>query len=148
MIEKLSELTAAGEELSKSGDLTDSDDRIHGVYGVNVHMGRDEFGHPAVMVEPFGNISHDIFFAPLSADVREPLVRTGETDRSWLVAMETPGVGKESVHVEAGGGRFCFSAKSGKITYRKEIDLPENCNPDRMTWDCQNGIVKVEFEKA
>lgn len=146
LIEKLSELAAASEELSKTGDLRNAASRIHGVYGINVRPGRDEFGRPEVKVEPFGNVYRDICFTPLSEDVREPLFDIGEVNGHVIVTLETPGADRETVRINVIDGRFDFSAKYGKTTYRKDFDLPDYCDPNKMSWECHNGIVKVMFE--
>ena len=45
-----------------------------------------------------------------------------------LVLVELPGVAKENVHLKVADGRLELSADRGKTTYRKEVDLPENCS--------------------
>ena len=79
--------------------------------------------------------------------MREPLVDVHEEDDHVLVLIELPGVAKENVDLKVADGRFDLSAHRGKTTYRKEFDLPENCSAERMSWECNNGILKVKFER-
>ena len=65
-----------------------------------------------------------------------------------LVLVELPGVAKENVHLEVADGRLELSAERGKTTYRKEVELPENCSAERMSWDCSNGILQVRFRSG
>ena len=64
-----------------------------------------------------------------------------------LVLVELPGVAKENVELKVADGRLELSAQRGKTTYRKEIDLPEDCSAEQMNWDCSNGILKVRFDR-
>ena len=147
IIEKLGELAEAGEELSRSGELKDASGKIHGVYGINIKTGIGDRGQTELKVEPFGNVRRNVADQPPGDDVREPLVDVHEEDDHVLVLMELPGVAKESVELKVVDGRLDLSATRGKTTYRKELDLPDNCTAEHMTWECHNGILKAMFKR-
>ena len=143
-IEKLGELAEAGEELSRSGEFKDATGKIRGVYGINVKTAMGDQGQTELKVEPFGNVRGG-GDRPKGEDVREPLVDIHEEDDHVLVVVELPGVAKENVTLEMADGRLNLSAERGKTTYRKEVDLPESCVPEKMQWECSNGILQVRF---
>ena len=147
LIEKLGELAEAGEELSKSGEIKDASGKIHGIYGINIKTAIGDQGQTELKVEPFGNVRRDSDASHRGEDVREPLVDIHEEDDCVLVLVELPGVAKENVELKAADGRLDLSAQRGKTTYRKEIELPNNCSPEKMSWECSNGILKVRFDR-
>jgi len=147
LIEKLGELAEAGEELSRSGEFKDASGGIRGVYGINVKTGLGDQGQTELKVEPFGNVHRGSADRPEGKDIREPLVDIHEEDDHVLVLIELPGVAKENVKLRAADGRLELSAERGKTTYRKEVDLPENCSAEHMSWECSNGILQVRFDR-
>jgi HSP20 family protein len=146
-IEKLGELAEAGEELSRSGEFTDTSGKIRGVYGINVKTALGDRGQTELKVEPFGNVRRNSVDRPPGEDVREPLVDIHEEDDHILILVELPGVAKETVNLDVTGGQLKLSAQRGKTTYRKEVDLPENCSMENMSWECSNGILQVRFNR-
>jgi HSP20 family protein len=147
LIEKLGELAEAGEELSRSGEFKDASGKIHGVYGINVKTALGEGGQTELKVEPFGNVRRESADRPKGEDVREPLVDIHEEDDYVLVLIELPGVSKEKVNLKVSDGRMELSAEHGKTIYRKEIDLPQKCVAEKMSWECSNGILQVRFAR-
>lgn len=146
-IEKLGELAEAGEELSRSGEFKDIGGKLRGVYGISVKTALGDRGQTELKVEPFGNVRGSSADRPRGEDVREPLVDIHEEDDHVLVLVELPGVAKENVNLELVDGRLKLSAQRGKTTYRKEVDLPENCSPEKMNWECSNGILQVRLDR-
>jgi HSP20 family protein len=147
LIEKLGELAEAGEELSRSGEFNDASGKIRGVYGINVKTGLGDQGQTELKVEPFGNVHRGPADRPLGEDIREPLVDIHEEDDHVLVLVELPGVAKEKVNLKVADGRLELSAERGKTTYRKEVDLPQDCSAEHMRWECSNGILQVRFDR-
>ena len=137
LIEKLGELAEAGEELSRSGELKDAAGKIRGVYGINIKTGLGDQGQTELKVEPFGNVHRNVEDRPAGDDVREPLVDIHEEDDYVLVLMELPGVAKENVELKAADGQLELSAKRGTTSYRKQIDLPDDCSAEQMVWPAQ-----------
>lgn len=146
-IEKLGELAEAGEELSKSGEFQDASGKIRGIYGINVKTALGESGQTELKVEPFGNVRRESTDRPKGEDIREPLVDIHEEDDHVLVLVELPGVAKENVSLEVADGQLKLSATRGKTTYRSELDLPESCKAETMSWECSNGILQARFDR-
>ena len=147
LIEKLGELAEAGEELSRSGELKDSSGGIRGVYGINIKTGLGDQGQTELKVEPFGNVRRDPADRPEGKDIREPLVDIHEEDDCVLVLVELPGVAKENVKLDVADSRLSLHAERGKTTYRKEVELPQGCSAESMSWECSNGILQARFER-
>ena len=147
LIEKLGELAEAGEKLSRSGEFQDASGKIRGVYGINVKTALGERGEQELKVEPFGNVRRRSAEEPPGEDIREPLVDIHEEEDHVLVLAEIPGASKENVKLDLAGDRLNLSARRGDTKYRKEIVLPECFSEERMTWECNNGILKVRFER-
>ncbi|HLA85590.1 MAG TPA: Hsp20/alpha crystallin family protein [Thermoguttaceae bacterium] len=147
LIEKLGELAEAGEKLSQSGEFQDAGGKIRGVYGINVKTALGDRGEQELKVEPFGNVRRRSAEGPSGEDIREPLVDLHEEDDYVLVLAEIPGVSKDHVTLDLAGDRLNLSARRGDTKYQKEIVLPECFSEERMTWECNNGILKVRFER-
>ena len=64
-----------------------------------------------------------------------------------IVLAEIPGVSKDHVTLNLDDYRLNLSARRGETKYQKEIILPEGFSEERMTWECNNGILKVRFER-
>ena len=146
-IEKLGELAEAGERLSQSGEFQNASGKIRGVYGINVKTALGEGGQTELKVEPFGNVRRAAVDRPSGEDVREPLVDLHEEDDHVLILIELPGVARENIHLSVADGRLELSAERGKTVYRKEIDLPQPCSAEHMSWESSNGILQVRFNR-
>jgi HSP20 family protein len=147
LVEKLGELAEAGEKLSRSGEFEDASGKLRGVYGIHVKTGLGDRGQQELKVEPFGSIRRKGAEKPPAEDVREPLVDVHEEEDHVLVLVELPGVGKEDVTLELAGDRLQLAARRGKISYRKEIALPERFSQDEMHWECKNGILQIRLKR-
>jgi HSP20 family protein len=147
LVEKLGELAKAGEELSQSGEFKDASGKVRGVYGVHVKTGIGEHGEQELKVEPFGNVRPRSAEEPADDDVREPLVDIHEEEDHLLVLAELPGVDKDDVTLELVGDRLNLSARRGKVSYCKEIVLPQEFSPQDMHWECKNGILQVQLKR-
>ncbi len=147
LIEKIGELAEAGEKLSKSGEFKDASGKLRGVYGINIKTALGDRGEQELKVEPFGNVHRRSADETPGEDVREPLVDIHEEDDCVLVLAEIPGASKENVSLDLDGDRLNLSAQRGETKYLKEIVLPESFSDEKMTWECNNGILKVRFER-
>jgi len=147
LIEKLGELAEAGEKLSQSGEFKDASGKLRGVYGINVKTALGDRGEQELKVEPFGNVRPQSAGAPRGEDIREPLVDVHEEEDHVLVLAEIPGVSKESVKVNIANDRLNIFAQRGETKYQKEIVLPESFSEEKMTWECSNGILKVQLKR-
>jgi HSP20 family protein len=147
LIEELGELASAEEQLARSGDLKEATEKIHGVFGINVKTALSENGQAEFEVQPFGNVRRGPTEHPDGSDIREPLVDVQEEEDHVLVLVELPGVAKENIKLRMSDGRLWLLAERGKTTYRKEVDVPQGCSPDKMAWECNNGILQVRFSR-
>lgn len=149
LLEKVGQLAEAGERFTQSGELRglDSGGKLRGVYGISVKTGLGQGGEQELKVEPFGNIHRQPSGEPVVEDVREPIVDVYEEEDHVLVLAEIPGVSKKDVQLELGGDRLTLCAQRGEKRYRKEVALPGKFAPEKMRWDCTNGILKIRLER-
>jgi HSP20 family protein len=149
ILEKLTDLAEAGKELSQTGELKglDPQGKLRGVYGVSVKFGLGERGEHELKVEPFGNIHRTSSGKAVVDEVREPLVEIYEEDDHLLVLVEIPGVSKKHVQLDLEGSQLTINARRGEQRYRKEVALPGTFNPEKMAWDCKNGILHIRIER-
>jgi HSP20 family protein len=148
-IEKLGELAESGEELTRSGEIRglDPKGKIRGVYGLSIKTGLGEHGRQELKVEPFGNIHRRPDGKAEEKDVREPLLDIFEEEDHVLVLVEMPGISKKDVKLDLLGDRLTLSADRGEKGYWKEVELPGKFQPEKMQWECTNGILKIRLER-
>ncbi len=148
-IEKLGELAESGEQLVKSGEIKglDPSGKVRGVYGFSIKTGLGEHGQHELKVEPFGNIHRQPSGEPLEKDIREPLLDIYEEEDHVLVLVEIPGISKKDVELKLCGDMLTLTAEHGKKGYRKEVALPGTFSPEKMHWECMNGILKIRLER-
>ena len=147
LIEKLGELAEAGEKLSHSGEFKDAGGKLRGVYGINIKTALGEGGEQELKVEPFGNVRRQSAGASRGEDIREPLVDVHEEEDHVLVLAEIPGVSKENVKVDLADDRLSLFAQRGETKYQKEIVLPQSFSSEKMTWECSNGILRIQLKR-
>jgi HSP20 family protein len=148
-IEKLGELAESGEELSRSGEIKglDPSGKIRGVYGLSVKTGLGEHGRHELKVEPFGNIRSRQTDDNEVKDIREPLLDIYEEEDHVLVLVEIPGISKKDVKLELNGNRLTLNAQRREKGYWKDITLPGKFSPEKMHWECTNGILKIRLDR-
>ncbi len=148
-IEKLGELAETGEQLSKSGEIKglDPSGKLRGVYGLSIKTGLGEHGQQEIKVEPFGNIHRQPTGERVKKDLREPLVDVYEEDDHVLVLAEIPGISKKDVQLELHDDRLTLSAEHGNKGYWKKVTLPGEFSPEKMQWECTNGILKIRLDR-
>jgi HSP20 family protein len=142
---KLGELAEASEEFSRSGQLNDATGKLRGIYGINVKTTLGDRGQHELKVEPFGNIRRRPAGQRPGPDVREPLVDVHEEDDHVLVLAEIPGVSEKDVRLDLSDDRLTLSARRNEVRYQKELLLPGKFSPDKMRWDCKNGILRIRL---
>ncbi|MGA2060239.1 MAG: Hsp20/alpha crystallin family protein [Thermoguttaceae bacterium] len=148
-IEKLGELAESGEELTRSGEIKglDPGGKLRGVYGLSIKTGLGEHGQQELKVEPFGNINREPSGEGMKKDIREPLVDVFEEEDHVLVLAEIPGVSKKDVQLELDDDRLTLTAEHGNKGYWKKVNLPGKFSPEKMHWECTNGILKIRLER-
>jgi HSP20 family protein len=142
LLRTLGELAEKGEELKRSGTLSDKQGReVNFQYGVRVRTlneGRD------VRVEPFGNLKRDERTGEATVqEVREPVCDIFEEDDHVKLVLEMPGVSESDVKLDVQGDIMTISAEHNTKRYRKEVLLPAALERSKMTVACNNGLVEV-----
>ncbi|MBI5419303.1 MAG: Hsp20/alpha crystallin family protein [Deltaproteobacteria bacterium] len=142
LVEKLGELAEKGEELSKAGEIQGKKG-VKGVYGFTVKVG---LGDQGIKVEPFGNVRTDKRTGQAEVqEIREPMADVFEEKGFVLVVAEMPGIGAQDVRIDLRDDVLAIAAERGDKKYRKEILLPGNFSPDKMTVACNNGVVEIKL---
>jgi HSP20 family protein len=149
LLEKLTDLAEAGKELSRTGELKglDPQGKLRGVYGVSMKFGLGDRGESEVKVEPFGNIRRTPSGEAVVDEIREPLVELYEEEDHLLVLAEIPGASKKNVQINLSRNLLTINACRGEQRYQKEVTLPGTFNPEKMAWDCKNGILHIRIER-
>jgi HSP20 family protein len=142
LLRTLGELAEKGEELKRSGSLTDKQGReVNFRYGVRVRTlneGRD------VRVEPFGNLKRDERTGEATfQEVREPVCDIFEEDDHVKLVLEMPGISESDVTLDVQGDVMTISAERNGKRYRKEVLLPAALECSKMSVACNNGLVEV-----
>lgn len=144
LVEKLGELAETGEELSKSGEIRGKKG-VKGVYGFTVKVGSGDQG---IKVEPFGNVRTDKVTGQAEVqEIREPMVDIFEEKGFVQVVAEMPGIGPKDFKIDLRDDVLAISAAKGDKKYKKEILLPGNFPPEKMTVSCNNGVVEVKLSR-
>ena len=103
-------------------------------------------GFARVKVEPFGNVRTDKTTGQAEVqEIREPMVDIFEEKGFVLVVAEMPGIGSKDVRIDLKDDVLAISAAKGDKKYKKEILLPGNFSPEKMTVSCNNGVVEVKL---
>jgi HSP20 family protein len=146
ILNRLADLAEKGEELKKTGQVSwqSGDDKVSGVCGFSI---KTDIGGKGYKVEPFGNIKKDKESGrTVVEEFREPVVDVFEEKDHILILAEIPGIGVEDVLLEARDDVLEISAEKGTKRYRKEILLPRVCLREKMTMNCNNGILEIRCE--
>ena len=125
----------------------------------NLRREVDEAFRGAGLSRPFGST----FLAPITTQ-RFPLVNFSEDDGNLYIAALVPGVDPKKIDltvvrnsVTISGERNPFDEKEGQIVHRCELgsgkfsrtmELPADINPDKISAECKDGIMKVILGKA
>ena len=146
LVDKLEQISKAGGELSRTGEIQGEGQEVKGIYGFTVKVG---LGDDKPRVEPFGNIRKDRKSGrAVVEEVREPVVDVFEEEDHVLVLAEMPGVSVEDVVLEVKDDVLIVSAKRGDKKYRKEVRLPESIPRQRMEIASNNGVVEIKCRRA
>lgn len=102
---------------------------------------------------------------PFSGNLVPPL-NVAETDKSWIVSLEVPGMTEKDVQVQLKGRTLVLSGerkwdeeKKGKEfhtvesrygAFERSFDLPDNalCDPDSLAATYKKGILEVTVPKT
>ena len=141
------------EQAEKAGAVVNHSGRINlgtaskakSVYGFTV---KSAVGDTAAKVEPFGNIRRgDDGKLVAVHEVREPMVDVFDEPTRLLVVAEVPGVDAENVELEMHDDILLISIEKGEPKYRREVLLPAVYSPDKMSFQCRNGVLEIQLLK-
>lgn len=111
------------------------------VWGWSLSRGPD--GRPRF--SQFGNLRAGL--RPGVKAEREPLVDVFLEDESVKVTAELPGVEKEDIGLNATTRTLTISADTPQRKYYKEIDLPDEVEPETARATYKNGVLEVTFRR-
>ena len=125
----------------------------------NLRREVDQAFRGAGLNRPFGSA----FLAPVTTQ-RFPLVNISEDDGNLYIAALLPGVDPNNIDlmvvrnsITISGERKPFDEKEGQIVHRRELgsgkfsrtmELPTDINPEKISAECKDGIMKVILGKA
>ncbi|HEY9387754.1 MAG TPA: archaeal heat shock protein Hsp20 [Nitrososphaeraceae archaeon] len=118
------------------------------VYGYSMTVGPN--GKPKV--REFGNIRSPttIGFAhrPLISSETDPLADVTTTDKEVKVVIETPGIEKKDIKINAHDGVVeVFTTGTAQRKYRKTIEVPSETDIETARSTYKNGILEIVFSK-
>jgi len=83
------------------------------------------------------------------AEPVEPPVDVFDEGRQVTILADIPGVSLEDLDLKVEGHTFSLvSKKTARRSYRKELDLTADVDPDSLTATCRNGILEVRLAKS
>jgi len=146
ILEKLGDLAETGEQLSRTGEIEfGKGGQFKGVYGFSVKVGA---GGEGLKVEPFGNIKKDKKTGKsVVQEIREPLVDIFEEPDHVLIVAEMPGIEAEDIRLDIREDILTLTAENKDKKYCKEILLPGNFSPDKLTVACKNGVAEIRCNR-
>lgn len=99
-------------------------------------------------IQEFGNVrpSGRGKIRPAPEGEREPLTEVIDLNGKYEITVEIPGVEKDEVDISATENRFRVET-TGERKYRKEIELEEPIDPDKVDANFRHGILTIEVEK-
>ncbi len=117
-------------------------DQARGVYGFSIRTG---LGGEGPTVEPFGNVRSGDEGLEVG-DVREPLVDVFDEGDEIVITAELPGVAPKDIAVTIKKGILQIKT-TGKRSYVKEVELPEQTNEDNFEQTYNNGFLELRLNK-
>ncbi|MCS7143273.1 MAG: Hsp20/alpha crystallin family protein [Aigarchaeota archaeon] len=114
------------------------------VWGYSITVGPD--GRP--IIREFGNLRPGRRGDLLEVKrEREPLVDVINEDQQIRVVAELPGVTKEDINLIVTGNKLTVRVDTQERKYFKEIDLPEEIDPESSSASYKNGVLEVTLRK-
>jgi|YelNatPaOPRAMG01_1025707.scaffolds.fasta_scaffold32080_3 HSP20 family protein len=114
------------------------------VWGYSITIGPD--GKP--IVREFGNFRPGRRGEIVEVRTeREPLVDVLNEEEQIRVVAEIPGVNKEDINLSVVDNRLRIKVDTEQRKYYKEIDLPEEVDPDSAKASYRNGVLEVILKK-
>ena len=133
-------------ELVKERRTEKGVERIIGpfVYGYSITIGPD--GRP--IIREFGNIKPRLGRRPLELKgEREPLVDIIPEENVIRVVAELPGVDKNDIQLNVADKVLTIKVDTPERKYYKEVELPEEVEPEGAKATYKNGVLEVVLNK-
>lgn len=114
------------------------------VWGYSVTIGPD--GRP--VIREFGNFrpGRRGELAEIRTE-REPLVDVFNEEEQVRVVAEMPGVNKDDINLTATENKLTVRVDTPERKYFREIDLPEEVEPESAKASYRNGVLEVVIKK-
>lgn len=121
------------------------------IYGYSMRLGPD--GKP--VIKEFGNVrprrGGPIFGAPERSlevmEKREPLTDVIDEREVIRVVAEVPGVDKSDIRLRGSERTLTISVDTEQRKYHKEVELPEEVDPESAKASYRNGVLEVTLKK-
>jgi len=121
------------------------------IYGYSMRIGPD--GRPEI--REFGNVHPrkraPIFGAPERSleimEKREPLTDVIDERDVIRVVAEVPGVDKSDIKLSGTERILAISVDTEQRKYHKDVNLPEEVDPDSAKASYRNGVLEVKLKK-
>lgn len=86
--------------------------------------------------------------APSAAETAEPPVDVFDEERQVTIIADVPGVSFDDLELKVQGRTFSLSTKpTARRSYRKELRLQDEVDPDSLKAMCNNGVLEVRVRK-
>lgn len=121
--------------------FSNTDDYDVKTYGYTMVRGPDGVPH----IREFGNAVDDQHRIN-NEGVREPLSDVTSDGDKIRVTVELPGVSKEDIRIEGEKDSIRISVDTESRRFEKELDLPEDVDPDSASAQYNNGILEITLD--
>lgn len=144
LVDLAERLQKTGGEIRREGeiDLSKLKEGMKGMYGLSIKSAVG--GEP--VVETFGNIKKTPE-GPVVEEESEPVTDVFDEEKEIVVIAEVPGVEKEGIDLNLKGDILEIKAAGKNRKYQKDVLLPSKVKKKAMSYDCNNGILEVNFKK-
>lgn len=146
LVDRLGRLAETSESLKRSGTFessTENGEKIRGRYGVSVRFG---LGEDSARVTPVTEPADKREERETRVkEVIDPPVDIFPSDEGVQVIAGVPGVSLEDVELQLYGDVLIIQARNGPKHYHKEMVLPFACRAERITSQCNNGILEINL---
>ena len=86
--------------------------------------------------------------APEAPEPSEPPVDVFDEGPQVTIVADVPGVGLEDLELKVQGDAFSLSTKpAARRSYRKDLPLSPELDPDSLKATCRNGVLEVHVRK-
>lgn len=115
------------------------------------------FGAWRPLLAQLDSLMNDAFFnVPAQSRALAPALDLSESEDSYFLSFDMPGVEKDKIDVEVQGNRLVVSAErrrkqhSGEdsMSLRRAVTIPDGINPSEIEAQYQDGVLSIALPKA